>query len=120
MYGLFLIVGMLLAALGAAVFCVLLKAPEEHGNEALCPFAVLPVTDAAPSTRAFLERYASQIAWMDESVLRCVLLVYLPEETNAQALCSDMAREYDFFTAVSLPEAQALLAKRVQISQKTD
>lgn len=114
MFGIFLIGGVLLAALGTVLFCVLLKAPEESSGEALCPLAVLPVTDAAPSTRAFIERYASQIAWMDESILRCVLLVYPPEKPDVRALCDDLAREYDFFTAMSLPEAQKLLANRMQ------
>lgn len=112
MYGLCLIGGILLAALGGALLYAFLSPAGPGKTEMLHPFAILPVPDDSPSTKAFLHRYASQIAWMDESVLRCVLLVYLPEEAGTGELCAEMAREYDFYTAMSLPEAQKLLEKR--------
>lgn len=112
MYGLFLVGGILLAALGGALLYALFSVTEQGQTEMLHPFAILPVPDDSPSTKAFLHRYASQIAWMDESILRCVLLVYLPEEAGTGELCAEMAREYDFYTAMSLPEAQKLLEHR--------
>lgn len=112
MYGLFLIVGILLAAFCGLLLCAILHRAEPEDTGVLHPFAILPVPDGKPSTRAFLHRYASQIAWMDESILRCVLLVYSPEDMETKTLCSEMAREYSFYTAMSLPDAQKLLAAR--------
>ena len=110
MYGLWLVGGILLTAVGGVLVYVLLCIPEQTQEEVLQPFAILPVPDGSPSTKVLLHHYASQIAWMDEVVLRCVLLVYLPEDRETAELCQDMAREYAFYTAMTLEEAQHLLA----------
>ncbi len=110
MYGLWFVGGILLTAIGGVLVYVLLCVPEQTQEEVLQPFAILPVPDGSPSTKALLHHYASQIAWMDEEILRCVLLVYLPEDGKAAELCQDMAREYVFYTAMTLEEAQHLLA----------
>lgn len=99
----------LLLGIGGAVIFALLSTPDTDVVEKIQPFAVLPVPDSTPDTEAFLRHYASQIAWMDTQILRCVLLVYHPEHTEACTLCQDMEREYDVYTAVSLSEMQALL-----------
>ena len=78
MYGLWFVGGILLTAIGGVLVYVLLCVPEQTQEEVLQPFAILPVPDGSPSTKALLHHYASQIAWMDEEILRCVLLVYLP------------------------------------------
>ena len=89
--------------------------PSVSGGEPkLLPFAVLPVPDGLPETKAFLEFYASQIAWMDSEILTTVLLIYPEQELQAEQLCTEMSRQYDFFTAVSLPEAQQILACRLK------
>ena len=77
-----------------------------------CPFAVLPVRDGSPCTEALLRQYAAQVAWMDAEVLRCVLLVYPPEDADAAALCREMVREYAVFAAASLPEALAMMKEK--------
>ena len=102
---------MVLAVLGGIAVLVLYRPPEESDPAALCPFAVLAVTDASPRTEALLRHYAARVAWMDAEVLRCVLLVYPPEDAETAALCSEMVREYAVYAAVPLPEAQALLAR---------
>ncbi|MDE5564210.1 MAG: hypothetical protein K2I93_03570 [Oscillospiraceae bacterium] len=109
----------LLLGIGGAVMFALLSTPDTETEEKLQPFAVLPVPDGNPGTEAFLRHYASQVAWMDTQVLRCVLLVYLPEHTDACTLCQDMAREYEVYTAVSLTEMQVQLTEechRCQLS----
>ncbi len=87
------------------------KEPEE---QTLVPFAVMPVTNAEPSTKAFLELYAGQIAWMDSSMLRSVILVYEDENHDAAALCQELSRQYDFFSCMSLCSVQNLLAVRLR------
>ncbi|MCR4646928.1 MAG: hypothetical protein K5695_16230 [Oscillospiraceae bacterium] len=108
-----LLVGVLvLLVLGGIGVLIMHNAPEVEDPAQLCVFAVLPVTDATPRTEALLRYYAAQTAWMDAEVLRCVLLVYPPEDAETEALCRDMAREYSTFRAVPLPEAQALMAEK--------
>ncbi len=80
----------------------------------LLPFAVLPVPDGMPDTKAFLEFYASQIAWMDSDILTTVVLLYPEQDSSAKQLCTEISRQYDFFTVASLSEAQQLLAYRLK------
>ena len=94
----------------AAFFSRSLPEPERK----LLPFAVLPVPDALPSTKAFLEFYASQIAWMDSEILKTVLLIYPENAPQAEQLCIEISRQYDFFTPVCLSQAQELLANRLK------
>lgn len=112
-------VPMLLAVAGVIAFA-LLCVPDPPQEERLCPFAVLPVPEASPTVQALLRHYASQVVWIDAQVLRCVLLVYPPENPDAEALCKDMAREYEVYTALPLPEAAALMAEKCrQNAQKS-
>ena len=103
---------MVLAVLGGIAVLVLYRQPDVSDPAVLCPFAVLPVTDGLPRTEALLRHYAAQVAWMDAEVLRCVLLIYPPEDAEAAALCRYMEREYVVFRAASLIEAQALMAEK--------
>ena len=108
-----LLIGVLvIVVLGGIAVLVLYRPPDVSYPAQLCAFAVLPVTDASPRTEAMLRYYAAQTAWMDAEVLRCVLLVYPPEEEETAALCRYMAQEYAAFRAVPLPEAQALLEEK--------
>ena len=107
---LFLIAGSL------AVFSFFVSSLPEAENK-LLPFAVLPVSDCSPSVKAFLEFYASQIAWMDSEILYTVLLVYPDDDSGIQKLCEEISRQYDFFTPVSLSEAKQILDSRVKISE---
>ncbi len=102
----------LLLIVCAALVIALLSGKPETPEERLLPVAVLPVPDGKPSTRAFLEHLASQVAWMDTNVLRCVLLVYPEHAPDIQALCEEMEREYAFYTAISLPDVHRLLDAR--------
>ena len=89
--------------------------PDE--NQKLTPFAVLPVPDSSPSVKAFLEFYASQIAWMDSEILYTVLLIYPENAPDVQQLCEEISRQHDFFTPLSLPQAQQLLEFRLKNSE---
>ena len=108
MNGLLLMGGLVLAGIGLAILLGLHR-PEVPPQHRLCPFAVLLVRDAAPGTEALLRQYAAQVAWMDAEVLRCVLLVYLPEDADAEQLCREMVQEYAVFAAAPLPEVQTML-----------
>ncbi len=107
MSGIALIGCILLLCIGIAVLITLLSTPDCEHMENPEAFAVLPVPEDTPHVRAFLEFYASQIAWMDASVLRCVILVYNPQ---TQALCEDLARDYACYQAMPLEEVQSRLA----------
>ena len=97
---------LLLVCVGAAISAVLLAAGDNDEPFALDVFAMLPVPDSAPATRAFLEYYASQIMWMDADVLRCVILVANEESLP---LCQELARDHACYTAMTLPQARAFL-----------
>ena len=102
---------LLLISLSLAAFACFAKALPK-GKSKLIPFAVLPVPDGSPAARAFLERYAGQIAWMDSEILRCVFLVYPDDSPDAEILCTDMHRQYDFFSPVSLTEMLKILKQK--------
>ena len=99
-----------------AVFCFFANSLPDDETK-LLPFAVLPVSESSPAVKAFLEFYASQIAWMDSEILYTVLLVYPEDNPEIQKLCQEISRQYDFFTPVSLPEAKQILEARVKISE---
>lgn len=88
---------------------IVCRKPAEENQNVLTPFSVILVPDHLPATRAFLEYYASQIAWMDSSLLRCMLLLYPDENQQAEQLCRDMSREHEFFTACSMSEFREFL-----------
>ncbi|MDE6657394.1 MAG: hypothetical protein K2J88_02290 [Oscillospiraceae bacterium] len=93
--------------------------PVQKTKNKLKPFAILLITNHLPATKAFLEYYASQIAWMDSEILTCMFLVYPEENLNAKALCEDMSREHEFFIAYSMKELQNMLdgeLKNLEIS----
>ncbi len=98
---------------GGLILCLAasMKTPEEPQ---LVPFAVLPVPDAEPDTKAFLEYYAGQLAWIDSGMLRSVILIY--DSPASEALCREMSRQYAFFCAMAFPEIQQLLAARMGTS----
>ena len=104
--------GVIILILAGIIFIVLLSVPERETKETLIPFAILPVPDAMPSTQAFLRHLASQLAWMDTEVLRCVILIYPPENESIQELCQEMAREYSVYSVRSLAEIHDLIDKR--------
>ena len=112
MPGTVLVGTVLLLIVCAALVIALLSGKPETPEERLLPVAVLPVPDGKPSTRAFLEHLASQVAWMDSNVLRCVLLIYPEQSPEIRALCEEMEREYAFYTAMSLPDVHDLLNAR--------
>ena len=107
---LFLIAGSL------AVFYFFVSTLPES-EKPILPFAVLPVSECSPSMKAFLEFYASQIAWMDSEILYTVLLVWPDNNLEIRKLCEELSRQYDFFTSVSLSEAKDILDARVKISE---
>lgn len=108
---------LLLMAVGGLLAYVICS-PTQIGQPAsLVPFTILPVTDAAPSTKAFLELFAGQVSWMDSSVLQCVMLVHPDGDEETAELCRELARQYDFFTCMSLSQAQRLLAQRLMFSE---
>lgn len=114
-----LIIGiMLLAGIGGFLAFSLLTPRPVCTPHQLVPFSVLPVQDAQPSTKAFLELLAGQIAWMDSSVLQSMVLMYRDGDEVTASMCREMAQQYDFFSCMSLSEAQALLAVRMDISQE--
>ena len=111
MTGLALVGAVLLLGLGAAILAVLLTPGNTDDAFALEVFAMLPVPDSAPATRAFLEYYASQIVWMDAAVLRCVILVANEESLP---LCQELARDYPCYTAMTLVQARAFLDSKFE------
>ncbi len=113
---LYILLFLLLLAGSLAAFAFFAKSLPEKENQFL-PFAMLPVSDSSPAARAFLEFYASQIAWMDSEILSVVLLVYPEEEPEIRALCEDMGREYDFFAPVSLSQAEKFLETKLKKSE---
>ena len=98
-----------LLIIGIAVLTALFLTPDNETAESPQAFAFLPVPEDSPHVRAFLEFYASQISWMDASVLQCVILVSTPQ---TQALCADLARDYACYAAMTLDEAQHFLSNR--------
>ncbi len=114
-----LLVGLLLlAGIGGFLAFSLLSAQPPADEGVLAPFCVVPVGSASASNKAFLELLAGQIAWMDSSVLRSVVLMYPDADTQAASLCAEMARQYDFFSCMSLTQAQALLEVRLQSEEQ--
>ncbi len=110
-----LLIGLLLlAGIGGFLTFSLLSAQPSAEGGALSPFCIVPVYHGDASTKAFLELLAGQIAWMDSSVLRSVVLMYADEDAQAASLCEEIARQYDFFSCMSLTQAQALLEVRLQ------
>ncbi len=91
--------------------------PLPRNENPLTPIAILPVTDASPSTKAFLEFYASQIAWMDSEILHTVLLIYPENSPSVQELCQEISRQYDFFSPVSFPQMENLLLAKLKNSE---
>ena len=104
--------GVVVLFLAGVILILLLSIPDREQQETLVPFAVLPVPNATPETQAFLRHLASQLAWMDAEVLRCVILVYPPENKTIQELCQEMAREYSLYSVRSLSEVHQLLDER--------
>lgn len=107
----------LLLGIGAAILAALFFTPDSEPAQVPEAFAFLPVPEDTPHMRAFLEYYASQISWMDASVLRCVVLVSSPQSA---ALCADLARDYPCFAAMSPEEAQQLLAERCGAGENSE
>ena len=90
----------------------LFQNPEKNqiqDQNLLIPFSIILISDNLPATKAFLEYYASQIAWVDSSILRCMLLIYPDDNPDAEQLCEDMSRQHEFFTACSVSSFRALL-----------
>ena len=115
MAGSALLGSLLLLIIGGIVLVTLLFAKDSENAEHPEAFAILPVPEDTPHTRAFLEYYASQISWMDASVLHCVILVSNPQ---TEALCADLARDYNCYTAMSLEDAQRFLTTQCSIECK--
>ena len=109
MEGLALVGIVMLLGIGGAVVIALLSTNGEQDVEHTEAFAILPVPENTPKARAFLEHYASQIMWMDASVLRCVVLVNTPE---TRGLCEELAREYGCYQTMTMQEVEALLEER--------
>lgn len=109
MSGLAFVCTVMLLGIGGAILIALLSTEGDEDVEKAEAFAVLPVPEDTPSVKAFLEHYASQIAWMDAKILRCVVLVSIPE---THALCEELARDYECYTVMSLGEVQAFLARQ--------
>lgn len=113
---LFIFLFLVLISLSLMAFAFFARSLPETKN-VLTPFAVLPVADSSPSTKAFLEFYASQIAWMDSEILYTVLLVYPENHPAVQELCEEISRQYDFFSPVSLSQAEYLLQSKLKNSE---
>ena len=113
---LMILIFLLLTGISLTAFAFFARSLPQSENS-LTPFAVLPVADASPSTKAFLEFYASQIAWMDSEILYTVLLVYPENYPAVQELCEDISRQYDFFSPVSLPQAEQILRIKLKNSE---
>lgn len=103
----FLIILLVIAAV--MIFGTVFRKPAEENQNLLMPFSVILVPDCLPATKAFLEYYASQIAWMDSSLLQYMLLLYPDNNPDAEMLCRDMSREHEVFTACSVSEFRAFL-----------
>ncbi len=115
------LLGILLFAAVSGFLAFFVLSPRKiQQPELIAPFAVLPVRNADASTRAFLELFAGQVAWMDSSVLHSVLLMYADEDTETAQMCEEIARQYDFFTCMSLSEAQRLLALRLEFPESVE
>ncbi len=108
---------LLLAGIGGFLLYSLLLPHSASGVQRLVPFSVLPVQEASPSVRAHLELLAGQIAWMDSAVMQSMVLVYPDGNAEAAELCREMARQYAFFSCMSLTETQQLLTARMQAAQ---
>ena len=113
---LFLFLFLILTAGSLAAFAFFSESLP-HEAQKLIPFAVLPVPDSSPSSKAFLEFYASQIAWMDSEILYTVLLVYPENAPDVRQLCEEISRQYDFFTPLSLSQAKQLLESKMKNSE---
>ena len=88
--------------------------PVPQNENKLVPISILLIDNHLPSTKAFLEYYASQIAWMDSEILTCMLLVYPEQNAGVKMLCEDMSQEHDFFTACSITELHDMLDERLK------
>lgn len=116
-----LIIGiMLLAGIGGFLTYSLLMPRPMSKDMRLVPFAVLPVQNALPSTRAYLELLAGQIAWMDSSVMQSMVLMYPDGDAEIRQLCHEMTQQYDFFTCMSLSQVRELLAIRLEDAKKCE
>ncbi len=109
-----------LLCLGGWLFYCLCNTSPASEEPVLVPFALLPVPDALPSTRAFIELHASQIAWMDAQLLRSMILLYEDGNRASEALCREMIRQYPFFSCMSLSEVQPLLSARLRQNATQD
>lgn len=115
MDGGFLLLVFLIAAVGGLlVYAVCCGRSTDGVSPDLAPFSVLPLPDASPDVRAYLELLAGQIAWMDSNVMHSLVLVYGEDDAETAALCDEMRRKYDFIVCMTLPEAKALLENRVK------
>ncbi len=116
-----LIIGiMLLAGIGGFLTYSLLMPHPLCKDMHLVPFSVLPIPDALPSTKAYLELLAGQIAWMDSAVMQSMVLVYPDGDAETAELCREMAQQYDFFSCMSLSQTQALVAFRMEHVQNAE
>ncbi len=116
-----LLVGIFMfAAIGGLLLFTLLTTKKAEPPESLVPFCVLPVQNAKAATKAFLELFAGQTAWMDSSVLQCVVLMYRDGDAETAAMCEEIARQYDFFSCMSLSEAQKLLGARMTMEADSE
>ena len=112
---LLILIFFLLISCSLTAFLFFAKSLPESKN--LIPFAVLPVPDSSPSSKAFLEFYASQIAWMDSEILYTVLLVYPENAPDVQQLCEELSCQYDFFNSLSISQAKELLELQLKNSE---
>ncbi len=104
----------LFAAFFALLLFMLLHSHRRQETEGkLSPFTILPVPYSDASVRAFLELVAGQLAWMDSSVMQCLLLIHRDDDTETAKLCEEICRQYDFISCMPLSEAKALLSKRL-------
>ncbi len=101
---------------GGAIVCSLLfpTAGRDETNVIL-PFSVVSVPNSSPSTRAFLERLAGQAAWMDSSLMHCLILVYRDGETETAALCEELCRQYDFLMMLELSAFEELMRQKLDL-----
>jgi hypothetical protein len=100
---------LVLLIIGIAVLTALFFTPDIEEADSPQAFAFLPVPEDSPHVRAFLEFYASQILWMDASVLQCVILISTPQ---TQELCTDLARDYACYATMTLDEAHHFISDR--------
>ncbi len=111
---------LLLAGIGGFLAFSLLLPRPLHPMRELVPFSVLPVHNALPSTKAYLELLAGQIAWMDSAVMQSMVLVYADNDAETEQLCREMAQQYDFFSCMSLSQTCALLHARMEILPESE